>query len=1560
MRSGARHAPARDSTQMYVAPVQFADRASGAISDQCLGVIAEFGSREARLSGVAAVHAVPAMAEAAITNEVRGTVAVVQRGAVPLVEKARKAQVSASSLLRRGAAAHPLTRACAAAGSQDAGAVGVLIVNTDERPLLARGHRHRDGRHDSGSDIDIPVVVVPQSAAATLSAGGAEVTLHLEFDVMASSPVPVDDYGTLVQRSALEHEKVPSVPRTVALQPAPEPAAPEPAAPEPEAAAPQQPSVPEGVPARGCTVTFERPGQLGIFFVRGGTMARPRVQVQQVTEDAPRGAREVAQGMLLKAAVIDRKPVDLSHSSYDEVIDLLQSAGRPLELSFEDADILQADERETDDGGVPGLEQLEQRHAAEIERIQSEADSRVAQAEAKAAETDRAAQAVQLRESEARKALEHAHAEALERARSEADSNVATDQKALEKLHADALERVQSEADGRVAAAEAATVTAKEQAAAELQSSQSAQEALETAHADALARVQSEAESRVVAAESEADSRVAAAEAATVTAKEQAAAELQSAREALETAHADALGRVQSEADSRVAAAGSEADSRVAAAETEADSRVAAAEAATAAAKTQTAAEQQSQKALQTTQAEALERVRSEAQSSVAAAEAKAVDAERRAQEHAQAREQAETENSKLKEQVETRLQEAVEASRAELEDAHSAMLRVHAKAEEHISAAEAETSERVAAAQAASHELRGQLDECTAKIASLEQTLRASEDKAREAVQAAEAEAEDRVRAAEERMDEKMTAALEQSRAELDEVAGAMARVQQHAQDWIAEAEVTNAKQIQDAERRAEAEVAKARAQAEQEVSVFREQAVKGVQTARDSDARHSTELDAMRKELQESKWALARAQEQAATVIAEKEHLVALKQSSQTESESRAHSIVEEAQAEVREVQAQAEREVRMALEESRKELESASVAMQRIQENAEKCIAEAEQLAAKKIAAAERIAAVEAQARKTCTEELNILRKTVVEVTQDVDVRVLDKERMATEAETRCRDAIRKATEAEARAEAAKEAAAAAEARAAQAEASADTRGRAATEHWEADLARVTEEADQRVATADARLRELQEHANSEVMKTQAELTQVRLESEQALAASQGADAELGQLQAEKDRLIAVNEDLRAQLNAGQSEQARCRTTEEGVITKMWLVRRQCRAFLGWACVTARSRAAVSAEEASKGAEERLEQQVAMSVSHIREDLEAQLESEVEDVVRRSHEELAEMQATMVRIKSDVETRLGKEARSRERVREEQETVLSELEELRHAKQAAGADISMLRRQLEKTEEVAAEKLDEECSKRDAAEARALTAEKQARLAVQKARAAEEALQGERSARETAEAEIEASRTARAKAESREVSRHKKDAEMRKAFEEAAWRKAEDEKKAREAAEKKLQKAKQPGRASPAKKRSRKPAERRVPAASSPQRSSESSRPNTNARRAVDSTPESKRGGRTGGAGRRAVRKTASEVKVKSDTVDGLLSEFMSNAQSDFAEVRPMPLPLAGVHFCSHDRPSFFFLCQTGSRGHGSKLEPPPAPNPQLVSRQVCPSERARVFLAPSGFC
>ena len=122
----------------------------------------------------------------------------------------------------------------------------MLIVNTDERPLLARGHRHRDGRHDSGSDIDIPVVVVPQSAAAPLSAGGAEVTLHLEFDVMASSPVPVDEYGTLVQRSALEHEKVPSVPRTVAPQPAPEPAAPEPEEPAPESDPEPAPRLTEG------------------------------------------------------------------------------------------------------------------------------------------------------------------------------------------------------------------------------------------------------------------------------------------------------------------------------------------------------------------------------------------------------------------------------------------------------------------------------------------------------------------------------------------------------------------------------------------------------------------------------------------------------------------------------------------------------------------------------------------------------------------------------------------------------------------------------------------------------------------------------------------------------------------------------------------------------------------------------------------------------------------------------------------------------------------------------------------------------------------------------------------------------------------------------------------------------------------------------------------------------------------------------------------------------------------------------------------------------------------
>ena len=102
-----------------------------------VGVIAEFGARSASWNRKPTVPVVPVMAEEPITNEVSGCVAVVQRGSVPLVVKARRAQA--------------------------AGCVGCIILNTDDRPLLAHGHRFDDGSEDSGHDIYIPVSAAPSS-----------------------------------------------------------------------------------------------------------------------------------------------------------------------------------------------------------------------------------------------------------------------------------------------------------------------------------------------------------------------------------------------------------------------------------------------------------------------------------------------------------------------------------------------------------------------------------------------------------------------------------------------------------------------------------------------------------------------------------------------------------------------------------------------------------------------------------------------------------------------------------------------------------------------------------------------------------------------------------------------------------------------------------------------------------------------------------------------------------------------------------------------------------------------------------------------------------------------------------------------------------------------------------------------------------------------------------------------------------------------------------------------------------------------------------------------------
>ena len=114
-------------TTMSYGSIQLSDSATGETIGHLQGVVADFGARVANLRDLPSVHTSPAMAESAIVNgEAQGAVAVIQRGAVPLVEKARRAQ--------------------------SAGAAAALIVNADERPLLAHDHRHRDGSYDSGQD----------------------------------------------------------------------------------------------------------------------------------------------------------------------------------------------------------------------------------------------------------------------------------------------------------------------------------------------------------------------------------------------------------------------------------------------------------------------------------------------------------------------------------------------------------------------------------------------------------------------------------------------------------------------------------------------------------------------------------------------------------------------------------------------------------------------------------------------------------------------------------------------------------------------------------------------------------------------------------------------------------------------------------------------------------------------------------------------------------------------------------------------------------------------------------------------------------------------------------------------------------------------------------------------------------------------------------------------------------------------------------------------------------------------------------------------------------------
>lgn len=151
-----------------------------ALGGQTLGIIAGFGPRSASLPNCAATVVQPAMAESTLTNvdEVRGCVAIVHRGGdVPLVVKARRCM--------------------------EAGARAVLIVNTDDQPLVADAHRSSGSdRMDAGDDINVPVLVVPSSASALLQSTGAGVAL--EYDTATANELSVEGYARALEATTRE------------------------------------------------------------------------------------------------------------------------------------------------------------------------------------------------------------------------------------------------------------------------------------------------------------------------------------------------------------------------------------------------------------------------------------------------------------------------------------------------------------------------------------------------------------------------------------------------------------------------------------------------------------------------------------------------------------------------------------------------------------------------------------------------------------------------------------------------------------------------------------------------------------------------------------------------------------------------------------------------------------------------------------------------------------------------------------------------------------------------------------------------------------------------------------------------------------------------------------------------------------------------------------------------------------------------------------------------------------------------------------------------------------
>ena len=148
---------------------------AASLAQHMTATVAQFGLQTPRHLECTGLATSPPLADGPLlnTNELRGKVAIVKRGASTFVDKARRAQA--------------------------AGVVGVIIVNTDDEPYVPLAGTPTRGRASPGADISVPVICVRKvdgdiiDAMCAISSDGT-VPISLSYPghaLVAASPAEV-------------------------------------------------------------------------------------------------------------------------------------------------------------------------------------------------------------------------------------------------------------------------------------------------------------------------------------------------------------------------------------------------------------------------------------------------------------------------------------------------------------------------------------------------------------------------------------------------------------------------------------------------------------------------------------------------------------------------------------------------------------------------------------------------------------------------------------------------------------------------------------------------------------------------------------------------------------------------------------------------------------------------------------------------------------------------------------------------------------------------------------------------------------------------------------------------------------------------------------------------------------------------------------------------------------------------------------------------------------------------------------------------------------------------